>query len=60
MKFLPVGTKRSCGQTDGNTDMTERMVTFRNFSYAPKKMRLDSEISLKDIWSQIHYSNSKV
>ena len=40
-KIRPVGAElfhedRTDGRTDGQTDMADRMVAFRNFSYAPK------------------------
>jgi hypothetical protein len=42
MKIRPMGAelfhaeRRMDGRRGGKTDMTERMVAFRNFSYAPK------------------------
>jgi hypothetical protein len=42
MKIRPVGAElfHADGWADGQTDMTKLMVAFRNFSNAPKKMKM--------------------
>ena len=46
MKIRPVGAellhadRRKAGETEGQTDMTNLIVTFRNFAYSPKSPRL--------------------
>ena len=46
MKIRPMGAellhahRRTAGETEGQTDITKLIVTFRNFAYSPKNPRL--------------------
>jgi hypothetical protein len=42
MKIRPVG---ACGQTDGQTDMTKRIVGFHNFAKRPNQQKSKEQIT---------------
>jgi len=54
MKIRPVGTEMF--HADGQTDMTELIITFRNFANAPKEQRQTCALGVHVLLSQQHPS----